>query len=144
MKACVNGWKVDPAAAGAHRLVPVTCADTISGLEKLVKALAYLVRRDSSQPNLSTGELSTDSAVIAAAKKLLEPRADRPNVLCRQFFLVPSTKFTKDGAPIHTDITVFCAEPLAHDGPCISKEGYVRWSYKKGESNDSGRSAARG
>jgi hypothetical protein len=138
MKACVNGWEPDESAVGDHKLVPVTCRDTIKGLEKLVKALSYMVRRDTHLP-----ALSTDSAVIAAAKKLLEPDADRPNTICREFFLVPSIKFRKDGSPIHTDITVFCAEPLAHAGPCISKEGYVRWSYSaKGESNDSARSQA--
>lgn len=101
-------------------MVPVTCEDTISRLEKTVKALTYMVRKGV-QSHLN----STDSAVIEAAKKLLEPHPDKPKTTCDQFFLVPSVKYGREGQVIKTTETYKCAEPLGHDAYCISKEGYI-------------------
>lgn len=117
MKACVRGWGEDPAVSGPHKLTPVTCADTIKSLEALVKALSHMLRRD-----VSKYALSADSAIVSDAKKLLEPDA---GALCGQFFLIPRVRF-HGGRTISDEMTVKCAEPLGHDGYCISKEGWIR------------------
>jgi hypothetical protein len=116
MKACVRGWRHDPAVSGPHKLVPETCADTIKSLEALIKALSHMLRRD-----VSKYALSTDSAIVADAKKLL---ADS-QATCGQFFLIPRVRF-HGGKTISDEMTVKCAEPLGHDGYCISKEGWIR------------------